>query len=161
MISLFYVQIYSFFIKYLKKMTLLMGFINALIFALLGAIHIYWGVGGKWGSKQALPQNIDSENPVFLPGMVACFIVAFGLFSMALLTLNQADIININLPNALKNYGMYAIGAIFLLRALGDFKYAGFLKKIHSTEFGKLDTLFYTPLCLYLGLTSFIIGLNT
>ena len=142
-------------------MTLLIGFVNAVIFILLGAIHIYWGMGGKWGSKQALPQNLETEKPVFLPGLVACFIVALGLFSMAFLTLNQADIININLPNVLKNYGMYAIGAIFLLRALGDFKYAGFFKSIKNTEFAKLDTLFYTPLCLYLGLTSFTIGLNT
>jgi Protein of unknown function (DUF3995) len=142
-------------------MTVLLGFINAGIFILLGAIHIYWGVGGKWGMKQALPQNIGTEKPVFLPGIVACFIVALGLFSMAFLTLNQADIININLPNVLKNYGMYAIGTIFILRAIGDFKYAGFFKKIRDTEFGKLDTLFYTPLCLYLALTSFTIGLNT
>jgi hypothetical protein len=141
-------------------MTILLGFINALIFILLGAIHLYWGVGGKWGSKQALPQNIGTEKPIFLPGMAACFIVAFGLFSMGFLTLNQAGIININLPIALKNYGMYAIGAIFLLRALGDFKYVGFFKRIKNTEFGELDTLFYTPLCLYLGLSSFTIVLN-
>jgi hypothetical protein len=141
-------------------MTVFLGFINALIFTLIGAIHIYWGVGGKWGSKQALPQNIGAEKPIFSPGIIACFIVAFGLFSMGFLTLNQSSIININLPSALKNYGMYAIGAIFLLRALGDFKYVGFLKRIKNTEFGELDTLFYTPLCLYLGISSFIIGLD-
>lgn len=142
-------------------MTILLGFINTIIFILLAAIHIYWGIGGKWGSKQALPQNIGRENPVFLPGMVACFVMALGLFSMAILTLNQAEIININLPNALKNYGMYAIGVIFLLRALGDFKYVGFFKRIKNTEFGRLDTQLYAPLCLYLGITSFMIKILT
>jgi Protein of unknown function (DUF3995) len=57
----------------------------------------------------------------------------------------------------LKNFGIYAIGAIFLLRALGDFKYVGFFKSIKNTEFGRLDTQFYAPLCLYLGISSLII----
>ncbi|WP_307347298.1 DUF3995 domain-containing protein [Metabacillus malikii] len=41
---------------------------------------------------------------------------------------------------------------IFFLRAIGDFKYLGFTKKIKNTNFSKYDTALYTPLCLYLGL---------
>jgi hypothetical protein len=141
-------------------MTVLLGFINALIFTLLGAIHLYWGVGGKWGIKKALPQNPENETvPVLSPGIVACFIVAIGLFSMGIFTLNQTQIIHINLPNLLNDYSLYAIGAIFLLRALGDFKYVGFFKSIKNTEFGRLDTQFYAPLCLYLGISSLLVKL--
>ena len=138
-------------------MTTLLGIINALIFILLGAIHFYWGIGGKWGSTQALPQNLNNGVPLFIPGIVACFGVALGLLGMAVFTLNQASFISLNLPNILNQYGMYVIGAIFLLRALGDFKYVGFFKSIKNTQFGRMDTQFYSPLCLYLGITSLLI----
>ena len=138
-------------------MTNLLGITNALIFILLGAIHFYWGIGGKWGSRQALPQNLNNGTPLFIPGIVACFGVALGLLVMAIFTLNQTSFVSLNLPNVLNQYGLYVIGAIFLLRSLGDFKYVGFFKSIKNTEFGRLDTQFYSPLCLYLGITSLLI----
>ena len=138
-------------------MTTLLGIINALIFTLLGAIHFYWGIGGKWGSTQALPQNLNNGTPLFIPGIVACFVVALGLLGMAIFTLNQISFVSINLPNILSQYGLYIIGSIFLLRTLGDFKYVGFFKSIKNTEFGRMDTQFYSPLCLYLGITSLLI----
>ncbi len=88
---------------------------------------------------------------------MACFIVAFGLWGMGILTLNQAGFINLSFPNILNQYGLYVIGSIFLLRAIGDFKYVGFFKSIKNTEFGRMDTQFYSPLCLYLGITSLLI----
>ena len=138
-------------------MTNLLGISNALILILLGAIHFYWGIGGKWWNRQALPQNLNNGTPLFIPGIVACFGVALGLLVMAIFTLNQTSFVSLNLPNVLNQYGLYVIGAIFLLRSLGDFKYVGFFKSIKNTEFGRLDTQFYSPLCLYLGITSLLI----
>ena len=137
-------------------MTNLLSISNALIFILLGAIHFYWGIGGKWGSTKALPQNLNNGTPLFIPGIMACMVVALGLFGMAAFTLNQVDILGSR--NLLKDeIGLYVIGSIFLLRAIGDFKYVGFFKSIKNTEFGRLDTQFYSPLCLYLGITSLLI----
>jgi hypothetical protein len=36
---------------------------------------------------------------------------------------------------------------------LGDFKYWGFFKSIRNNQFAKYDSLYYSPLCLYIGLT--------
>lgn len=138
-------------------MTTLVGIINVLIFILLGGIHIYWGLGGKWGSRQALPQHLHDGAPLFVPGVVACFSVALGLLAMAVVTFSKIGFIQIILPDVIDEYGLWIIGSIFLLRAIGDFKYVGFFKSIRDTEFGHLDKLFYSPLCLYLGLTSFLI----
>jgi len=53
----------------------------------------------------------------------------------------------------------WAIPAIFLLRALGDFRYVGFFKKVKTTPFAKADTKFFSPLCLMLGLFGIAIQL--
>jgi hypothetical protein len=33
------------------------------------------------------------------------------------------------------------------LRAIGDFRYVGFFKRIRDSKFARLDTLAYSPLC--------------
>jgi hypothetical protein len=42
------------------------------------------------------------------------------------------------------------LALVLLLRAVGDFHYVGFFKRIRNTRFAKMDTLIYTPLCLAL-----------
>ena len=49
-------------------------------------------------------------------------------------------------------YILYFLIAVFFLRALGDFKYIGFFKKIRNTSFAKSDTWFFSPLCLLISL---------
>ena len=58
------------------------------------------------------------------------------------------------------NYGYYFLAGIFILRAIGDFKYVGFFKKVKNTPFAKLDSKFYSPLCLLIGLAFIWIELN-
>jgi hypothetical protein len=35
-------------------------------------------------------------------------------------------------------------------RAIGEFKYLGFFKRVTGSKFARLDTLLYSPLCLLL-----------
>ena len=44
----------------------------------------------------------------------------------------------------------WVLAAAMLLRALGDFRYVGFFKRVRTGRFAELDTKFYTPLCLAL-----------
>ena len=37
-------------------------------------------------------------------------------------------------------------------RAIGDFKYVGFFKRVRGSKFARMDTLVYSPLCLLLAL---------
>jgi Protein of unknown function (DUF3995) len=65
----------------------------------------------------------------------------------------------INHSGLLVKYGSWAIPIIFIARTIGDFKYAGFFKKIKDTDFGKMDTQYYSPLCLIVGVISLIVKL--
>jgi hypothetical protein len=48
--------------------------------------------------------------------------------------------------------GAWLIAAVFALRAIGDFRYVGFFKRIRDSRFARLDTLAYSPLCACLAL---------
>jgi len=57
------------------------------------------------------------------------------------------------------NLGAWVIAALFLLRAMGDFRYVGFTKSIRSTNFAAYDTKIFTPLSLTIGLMIVVISL--
>lgn len=132
---------------------------NTFILGSIAAIHFYWLVGGKWGIANALPASPKGEL-VLKPRMLETLTVALGLTFMAFLHLAQTEIVMVNLPDWINNYGLKAIAAIFLIRAIGEFRYVGFFKKIKNTKFAQLDTWFYSPLCVLLSLNSFITSLQ-
>jgi Protein of unknown function (DUF3995) len=139
-------------------MTIVLATINAAILLIISLLHFYWGFGGRWGMAQSLPTNEQGET-VLKPDAVACFVVAIGLMCMSVYVFGFSKMINLPLPNLVTKYSIWVIAFIFLARAIGDFKYAGFNKKIKTTRFAELDTRYYAPLCLYLGLTSVLIAL--
>jgi Protein of unknown function (DUF3995) len=142
-------------------MIYLISLLLATVFFVLSAIHVYWGFGGRWAMADAFPTKEDGTSLEKVPGMVASFVVAVGLFAFGIFYLIKSDILAISLPTFLLSYGYWVITVIFLLRAVGDFKYFGFFKKIKTTPFGKKDSLIYTPLCLFIGFsTTFLIACN-
>lgn len=52
----------------------------------------------------------------------------------------------------------YGLAAVFLIRAIGDFKLIGFFKRIRDSRFSRWDTFAYSPLCLGLSVGMFLIG---
>ncbi len=140
-------------------MTPIIAIILFLIFLFLSSIHFYWGLGGRWGSGAVIPTK-DDHVKVMMPGVMPTLIVAFGLLGFGFFILAQAGIISVNLPQWLNRYGLWFIAGLFILRAIGDFNYVGFFKKIKQTKFGKNDSAYYSPLCLLIGLLTIIIGLN-
>jgi Protein of unknown function (DUF3995) len=134
----------------------IIGSVLFTILLFISVIHIYWGFGGKAGSLAAVPTKKNNV-PVIKPGPVSCMAVALGLLSFGGYVLIKSGIINFHLPGWISNYGLWIISGIFLLRAIGEFKYVGFSKKIRYTRFGKLDTKYYSPLCLLLSLLGIIL----
>ncbi|WP_236336773.1 DUF3995 domain-containing protein [Paenibacillus auburnensis] len=57
-------------------------------------------------------------------------------------------------------YGGWALASIFILRAVGDFRWVGFFKKQQGTVFAKRDTFLYSPLCLFIGSCLIIVITN-
>ncbi len=132
----------------------------ALIFTVLAGFHVYWASGGEWGVEQASPSKEGAEGNVKIPKFAA-FIVALILGSFALLYLLKAGFISLPIPERVITYASWIIPSLFLIRAVGEFKYVGFFKKIKNTEFGKMDTKLFSPLCLAIGLAGMFIWLES
>tara|TARA_R110001599_G_scaffold340222_1_gene560358 strand:+ start:2295 stop:2726 length:432 start_codon:yes stop_codon:yes gene_type:complete len=122
----------------------------------LGLIHFNWVLGGKWGFDAALPTN-EAGKRVLNPKKFDSMIVGLGLSAFGAFYLFQAVFTTIEMPDWLTTYGGWIIPAIFLFRAVGDFVYVGFFKKIKSTPFAKMDTKLFSPLCLFMALAGFAI----
>ena len=130
-----------------------------LIFLFLSVLHAYWGFGGKWASRAVLPSK-DNDTRPNMPGPLPTFAVAFSLFGFGLFVLAKSGWITSDLPTWGSQYGLWTIAGIFIIRAIGEFKYVGLFKKVKYTEFGKNDTKFYTPLCLAIGVLTIVLALH-
>ncbi len=54
------------------------------------------------------------------------------------------------MPKAALKWLSVALALGLLARAVGDFKYVGFFKKLRDSRFATLDSWLYSPLCLLL-----------
>lgn len=125
--------------------------INFSILSLISAIHAYWGFGGTWGFRESLPERNSSK--AFQPGPVVTLVAALVFGGMALFYLSKIGWLSLPnwlVPFWLQRYGLWLLAGVFLLRAIGDFRYVGFFKKVRNSRFAQLDTSFYSPLCLLL-----------
>ena len=134
------------------------GLINAFFFLSLSVIHFYWAFGGEWALKNALPQNEKGEK-LLNPKKFDTIVVGFGLLLFSVFYVIASGLVDYSLPEWVMKYGGWGISIIFVLRAVGDFKYVGFSKKLKNTEFAIKDSKFYSPLCLILGIIGIIIQL--
>jgi hypothetical protein len=144
-------------------MATLLASILFLIFLFLSGINVYWAFGGQWASGAVIPTP-DDEQKVIMPGIAPTLVVALGLLGFGFTALIQVMVFNSELPawlTVIQQYGLWVIAGIFMIRAIGDFNYVGFFKKIRHTKFAVNDTKFYTPLCFLIGMLSILLKLNT
>lgn len=122
---------------------------NIIILLSISGIHFFWAFGGSWGAKAAIPTNTEGKT-MLSPDIFATLVVAFGVLAMALLHLEIIQLLSLPIPTWINTYGLKIIAGIFFFRAIGDFRYVGFFKKIKGTNFAHFDTKYYSPLCLLL-----------
>ncbi|WP_291865231.1 DUF3995 domain-containing protein, partial [Maribacter sp.] len=120
----------------------------------LAVFHFYWASGGQLGFNNVLPAN-EQGVPIFTPTTIDSIIVGIVLLLFGLFYLFSLNSLKSKFLILFRNIGLWIIPIIFALRALGDFKYVGFLKQIKSTKFASLDTIFYSPLCMIIALIGF------
>lgn len=134
--------------------------INFSIFILISALHFYWAFGGTWASRAVVPERIGG-NKLFMPGLFATILVATGLLFFALVMLANLPSVQEGLSG---NYTIkvlsWLIVVVFAARAMGDFKYIGFSKRIKHTIFARYDSYLYSPLCLFITVLTLLIVLN-
>lgn len=137
---------------------MILSILLSLILIGLGLIHFNWVIGGEFGFSESLPTKESGER-VLNPKKIDSAIVGIGLTIFGVFYILKSGIIDYNLPEWTMKYGSWIIPSIFLLRAIGEFKYVGFFKRVKKTKFGKLDTKFFSPLCLVIGIVGIIIHL--
>ena len=82
-------------------------------------------------------------------------LIAAGIF------LWHTGLISVALPDWIHVPGVWAVSVVYLARSIGEFCYLGFFKKVRHTDFGRLDTLIYSPLCLLVATLGLIIIIGT
>jgi Protein of unknown function (DUF3995) len=134
-------------------MPVIAGAVAILILLVLAAIHVYWAAGGRAGKGAAIP-SADGR-PVIKPTAFATALVAVALCAMAALVALRIGWLRLPFlagNNVIVQAGVWLIAAVFALRAVGDFRYVGFFKRVRDSRFALLDTLAYSPLCACLAL---------
>ena len=135
---------------------MILSILLCIIFTALGLIHFNWIIGGKFGFEKSLPTKENGER-VLNPKKIDSAIVGIGLTVFGVFYLIKSGLLEFNIPDWMMKYGGWIIPTIFLLRAMGEFKYVGFFKKIKDTEFGKWDSKLFSPLCLFIGICGVLI----
>ncbi|AUS05183.1 DUF3995 domain-containing protein [Pseudotamlana carrageenivorans] len=128
------------------------------IFLILALIHFNWIFGGTFGLNASLPTNLEGKR-VLNPKPLETVIVGLDLSFFSLFYILQSGLITFTLPHWVISVGGWLIPSIFLLRAIGEFKYVGFFKRIKHTAFGKMDTKLFSPLCLVIAIMGFLVQL--
>jgi hypothetical protein len=134
------------------------GSVAILILLIVAALHIYWAAGGKVGKGAAIPSA--NGRAVIKPSTFGTAMVAVGLCAMAALValrIGWLDLPALPGNSVVVEIGTWLIAVVFALRAIGDFRYVGFFKRIRDGKFARLDTLAYSPLCAFVAL---LIGIS-
>lgn len=131
--------------------SLLMG-----VFLAISILHFYWVFGGKKGLNKALPTD-EKGKRIFSPGKIETSVVALGLLVFAFYYSLKIPLLETEFPKFIIDSGGWIISSIFILRAIGDFKYVGFFKRIKNTEFGEFDSKYFSTLSLSIGIIGVLI----
>src|SRR5277367_4872226 len=122
--------------------------IVSLAFVALACWHFHMALSPAGGMSGAVPS--ESGKPLFVPSVRATLAVGLVLLVCACLVAATAGLIEVGIPARVLSWASYALALGLLARAVGEFKYVGFFKRVRGTRFARLDTLLYSPLCLLL-----------
>jgi len=121
----------------------------AFVLCALAALHARWAVRNRFESTFVIPK-VDGQY-VFIPSQFATSMVALALFAAAVIALAQGQVIALEVPPLFVLIAAYGAGAVFMLRAIGDFRLVGFFKRIRNTTFARWDTRLFSPLSALMG----------
>jgi len=138
-------------------MTTVITFIAIGLLWFISVLHIYWAFGGRWGTAAVIPIKKGEQQPIFKPRKLGTLLVAVLILLASIMLIFQAGYLESLQTNALTKIGSIVCATVFMIRAIGDFNYLGFFKKIKHSQFARYDTWIYSPLCLFLGLTYIIL----
>lgn len=126
------------------------------ILSALALLHFRWAAG-RGASLDGVVPTRDGR-PIFSPGPLACVAVGLALCFAALLCAVRAGWLLSGLPGWLSQAGVGGVALAFGLRAIGDFRYLGFSKRVREGVFARRDTWLYSPLCVVISALAFALA---
>jgi len=117
-------------------------------FVVLALWHFRMALLPSAGAGGAVPSA--EGKPLFVPSAKATVAVGVVLLLFAGLVAATGGLVEVGIPRRLLTGSSSALALGLLARAIGEFKYVGFFKRIRGTRFAQLDTWLYSPLCLLL-----------
>ncbi len=127
----------------------------SIVLIILAILHFFWALFGIKDPEAVLPASKESKT-VKAPGKLKAVAVGIILLGFAFVFINKVTFY-VDFPWL--RYISIGIGIVFIVRALGDFKYVGFFKTAKNSKFSALDTRYYSPLCLLMGALILILEL--
>jgi fatty acid desaturase len=118
------------------------------IFVLLALWHVRMAFGSMRGESGAVP-SVDGK-PLFVPSRASTLAVAAALLLFAVLVAATAGALQLGAPLYVLSWLSYALALGLFARAIGEFRYVGFFKRVRGSRFARMDTFLYSPLCLLL-----------
>jgi hypothetical protein len=125
-----------------------LALVISLAFLVLALWHFRMALSPAGGTGGAVP-SVNGK-PLFVPSAQATVAVGVVLLACALLVAATAGLVRVGISGQVLSWASFALALGLLARAVGEFKYVGFFKRVRGSRFARLDTLVYSPLCLAL-----------
>jgi hypothetical protein len=127
-------------------------------FLVLALWHFLMAFRPATGESAAVP-SVQGK-PLFVPSPLSAIAVGIVLVAFASLVAVTGGLMVSILPPAILVWLSYGLALGLLARAIGDFKYVGFFKRVRESRFARLDTWIYSPLCVLLCLGVTLVAIN-
>lgn len=125
-----------------------MAWCVSIVFVALALWHFRMALSPSSSAAGAVPSV--AGKPLFVPSVRATVAVGIMLLLFAGLVAATGGLLEVGLSPRILSWASLMLALGLLARAIGEFNYVGFFKRVRDSRFARLDTLVYSPLCLLL-----------
>ncbi len=132
--------------------------IVASVFGILASLHVYWAAGGRLGISAAIP-TVEGK-ALMAPSPLITLLVAGMLYLASALVLARGGLLDLGIAKWYVHKSTWVISILFAARAIGDFRYVGFFKRVRGTRFAIWDSRFFSPICVLIAVGTTAVSLT-